>query len=30
MASHLGQFDPKEGYGPLWPGNYFARETVPI
>jgi subtilisin family serine protease len=28
MASHLGQYDPKEGYGPLWPGNYFARETV--
>lgn len=25
MAAHRGHYEPRSGYGPLWPGNYFAR-----
>lgn len=25
MAAHPGRFDPLDGYGPLWPGDYSER-----
>jgi subtilisin family serine protease len=30
MAAHQGHYDPKEGYGALWIGNYFERATISI
>jgi subtilisin family serine protease len=28
MATHPGHYEPATGYGPLWPGDYLARETA--
>lgn len=30
MAAHRGSYDPSSGYGPLWPGDYFGRQSVDI